>query len=252
MATTTERHVIHSKRDGIEILTLRRPPANAMDIALLTELQNAFNSFARDDSTRAIVLTAEGTTFCAGLDVKAVPHYSKAEQLQLLDALNGMILTVYGCPLPVVAAVNGNIIAGGLVLALCCDWRIVVDAPIRAGLAEVKVAIPYPIAAIQVVRAELSPQVARRLVLSGENDGLAEGLAAGVFDESAPREKLLETATAKAARYAELPRAAFAKIKRQLKGPAIDAIESALREGGEPLRDNWISAETLATTSRPR
>jgi enoyl-CoA hydratase/carnithine racemase len=58
MATTTERHVVHSKRDGIEILTLRRPPANAMDIALLTELQNAFNSFARDDSTRAHAWTS--------------------------------------------------------------------------------------------------------------------------------------------------------------------------------------------------
>jgi enoyl-CoA hydratase len=246
------QHVIHSKGDGIEILTLRRPPANAMDIALLADLRNAFSSLARDDSTRAIVLTAEGTTFCAGLDVKAVPHYSNAERLQLLEVLNGMILAVYGCPSPVVAAVNGHTIAGGLVLALCCDWRIVVDAPIRAGLAEVKVAIPYPIAAMEVVRAELSPQAARRLVLSGENDGLAEGLAAGVFDESAPREELLQTAIAKAARYAELPRAAFAIIKRQLKSPAIDAIESALREGREPLHDNWISAETLAATTRPR
>lgn len=246
------QHVVHSKRDGIESLALRRPPANAMDIALLEELRNAFSALARDDSVRAIVLTAEGTTFCAGLDVKAVPHYSKAEQLRLLDVLNGMILAVYGCPLPVVAAVNGHAIAGGLVLALCCDWRIVVDAPIRAGLAEVRVAIPYPVAAIEVVRAELSPQAARRLVLSGENDGLAEGLAAGLFDESAPREKLLEAAIARAARYAELPRAAFATIKRQLKGPAIAAIESALREGREPLRDNWISAETVAAATRPR
>jgi enoyl-CoA hydratase len=223
-----------------------------MDIALIEELRNVFSALARDDSARAIVLTAEGTTFCAGLDVKAVPHYSKAEQLRLLDALNGMILAVYGCPLPVVAAVNGHAIAGGLVLALCCDWRIVVDGPIRTGLTEVRVAIPYPVAAMEVVRAELSPQAARRLVLSGENDGLAEGLDAGLFDESAPREKLLEAAMAKAARYAELPHAAFATIKRQLKGPAIAAIESALREGREPLRDNWISAETVAAATRPR
>jgi len=223
-----------------------------MDIALLEELRSSFEALTRDDSARAIVLTAEGATFCAGLDVKAVPNYSKAEQLRLLDVLNGMILAVYGCPLPVVAAVNGHAIAGGLVLTLCCDWRIVVDAPVRAGLAEVKVAIPYPVAAIEVVRAELSPQVARRLVLSGENDGLAKALAGGVFDESAPGGKLLETAMAKAARYAELPRGAFAEIKRQLRGPTLIAIESALREGREPLRDNWISAETLAVTTRLR
>lgn len=97
-------NLVHSKRDGIEVLTLRRPPANAMDIGLLEELRSAFSALTRDDSTRAIVLTGEGSTFCAGLDVKAVPHYSKAQQLQLLDVLNGMILAVYGCPLPVVAA----------------------------------------------------------------------------------------------------------------------------------------------------
>lgn len=241
-----------SASDGIEVLTLRRAPANAMDIALLAELRDAFVARARDDSTQAIVLTAEGATFCAGLDVKVVPRYSRAEQLELLDVLNQMIIAVYGCPLPVVAAVNGHAIAGGLVLALCCDWRIVLDAPIQVGLAEVKVAIPYPVAAIEVVRAELSPQVARRLVLSGENVGAAEGIADGLFDESAPREGLLAAAIAKAARYAELPRAAFATIKRQLKGPAIAAIDSALREGREPLRDSWISSETTAATTRPR
>ncbi len=246
------QHVSRSNRDRIETLTLRRPPANAMDIALLEELRDAFIALARDNSVRAIVLTAEGTTFCAGLDIKALPGYSRAEQLKLLDVLNEMIVAVYGCPLPVVAALNGHAIAGGLVLALCCDWRIVVDATIQAGLAEVKVAIPYPVAAIEVVRAELSPQVARRLVLSGESVGAAEGIADGLFDESAPREKLIEAVIAKAARYAELPREAFATIKRQLKGPTIAAIESALREGREPLRDHWISSETLAATTRPR
>jgi|SRR5215469_3877268 len=245
-------HVVHSKRDGVEILAISRPPANAMNLELLEELRDAFTSIGREDAARAIVLTADGATFCAGLDLKSVPHYSKAEQIKLLDVLNGMILAAYGCPLPVVAAVNGHAIAGGLVLALCCDWRIVVEAPIRVGLAEVKVAIPYPVAAMEVVRAELSSQARRRLVLSGENEGFAEGLAAGVFDQSAPRERLLETAIAKAASYVELPHDAFATIKHQLKGTTIAAIESALREGREPLRDNWISTETLEATSRSR
>jgi enoyl-CoA hydratase len=177
----------------------------------------------------------------------------------LLDALNGTILAVYGCPLPVVGAINGHAIAGGLVLALCCDWTIVAAADTRASLAEpqvslaeVKVAIPYPVAAIEVVRSELSAQIARRLVLSGENLGLSEALSGGVFDESAPRETLVETALAKAARYAELPRAAFATIKGQLKGATLSAIVSALREGREPLREHWISDETIAATKRAR
>jgi hypothetical protein len=74
----------------------------------------------------------------------------------------------------------------------------------------------------------------------------------GVFDESAPRETLGETALAKAARYAELARAAFATIKGQLKRATLSAIVSALREGREALREHWISDETIAATKRPR
>jgi enoyl-CoA hydratase len=123
---------------------------------------------------------------------------------------------------------------------------------LEAGLAEVRVAIPYPVAAIEVVRRELSPQIARRLVLSGESLGLSEALQGGVFDESTPSDTLMETALARAVRYAELLREAFATIKRQLKEPTLSAIVSALREGREPLREHWISDETLAATKRPR
>jgi len=247
-------HIARWRTNGIEVATLQRPPVNAMDLALLEELKELFASLADDSSARAIVLTGQGPTFCAGLDVKAVPHYGKAEQLRLLEVLNGTILAVYGCSLPVVGAINGHAIAGGLVLALCCDWRIIAAglAEAQVSLAEVKVAIPYPVAAMEVVRSELPTHIARRLVLSGENLSVSEALSGGVFDESAPRGSLLDTALARAARYAELPRAAFATIKRQLKEPTLSTITSALHEGREPMREHWISEETLAATKRPR
>ena len=252
-------HIAQWRNNGIEVVTLQRPPVNAMDLALLEELKGLFTALADSSSARAVVLTGQGPTFCAGLDVKVVPQYGKAEQLRLLEVLNEIILAVYGCSLPVVGAINGHAIAGGLVLALCCDWRIVAvtDTPAsgaeaQVSLAEVKVAIPYPVAAMEVVRSELSGQIARRLVLSGENLGLSEALSGGIFDESAPGDRLMETALAKAARYAELPRAAFSTIKRQLKEPTLSAIVSALHEGREPLREHWISEETIASTRRPR
>jgi enoyl-CoA hydratase len=66
---------------------------------------------------------------------------------------------------PVIGAINGHAIAGGFVLAMCCDWKIVADSMLQAGLTEVRVGIPYPAAAIEVVRSELSAKVARELVL---------------------------------------------------------------------------------------
>ena len=66
-------HIARWRTDGIEVVTLQRPPVNAMDLALLEELKELFTALANDNSARAVVLTGQGPTFCAGLDVKVVP-----------------------------------------------------------------------------------------------------------------------------------------------------------------------------------
>ena len=142
-----------------------------------------------------------------------------------------------------VAALNGHAIAGGLVLALCCDWRIAVKTPFLAGLTEVRVGVPYPVGAMEVVRQELRPDVARRLVLFGQNI-TAAAVEAGVFDEAVDPEALLDSAMAKASEFAALPQTAFARSKRQLRSRACDAMEAAIA-GAEPLLNGWLSKETI-------
>jgi enoyl-CoA hydratase len=232
--------------ESIEIVTLARPPANALDIGMTEEIADAFERLATDDSARAAVLTGQGKAFCAGLDLKAVPSYGATDQLRLLDAINRMALAVYDCPIPVIGAINGHAIAGGFVLAMCCDWKIVSQDPLQTGLTEVRIGIPYPAAAIEVVRSELNPQTARELVLFGKNMGGAEALAAGIFDESVAAERLLDRAMEKAREAADLPRHAFATIKRQLRRRALETCRAAVAGAGEPLRNGWIQGEAFA------
>ena len=66
-------HIARSRTNGIEVVMLQRPPVNAMDLALLEELKELFTALTDDSSARAVVLTGQGPTFCAGLDVKVVP-----------------------------------------------------------------------------------------------------------------------------------------------------------------------------------
>lgn len=117
--------------------------------------------------------------------------------------------------------------------ALCCDWRIAVQAPFLAGLTEVRVGVPYPIAAMEVARQELRPDVARQLVLFGQNTTATAAVDAGVFDEMADPAALLERALAKAGEFAALLQSAFASSKRQLRSRACEAIEAAIA-GAEP------------------
>jgi enoyl-CoA hydratase len=226
------------------IVTLQRPPANAMSLELTEEIARVFTKLGQDPSLRSVVLTGQGTSFCAGLDLREVPRFGKAEQRRLLDALNRAFYAVYSCPLPVVGAINGHAIAGGLVLALCCDWRIASRKQFLAGLTEVRVGIPYPVGAMEVVRSELSPRTARELVLFGQNLPTEAAIAAGVFDEVAEPDALLDRALAKATEFASLPRIGFVKIKRGLRRQSFEAIEAAIA-GAEPLTGGWLSSETI-------
>jgi enoyl-CoA hydratase len=234
--------VVH--QGPIAVVVLTRPPANAMNLEFTEEIASVFQHLGKDRSVRSVVLTGEGRSFCAGVDLKAVPNFDEADQCRMVDALNRAFYSVYSLPVPVVGAINGHAIAGGFVLALCCDWRIAVNTPFVAGLAEVRVGVPYPVAAMEVVRQELRPDVARRLVLFGLDLTGAAALAAGVFDEMVDTEALREAALTRAEEFAALPQAAFARTKRQLRSAAYRAIEAAIA-GAEPLLDGWLSGETI-------
>jgi enoyl-CoA hydratase len=232
----------------VALVKLQRPPANALNIELTEEIAFVFRDLGQDDEVKSVVLTGHGKSFCAGVDLKIVPAFDQGDQRRMVNALNHAFYSVYACPLPVVGAINGHAIAGGLVLALCCDWRIASKTPFLAGLTEVRVGVPYPVAAMEVARQELRPDVARRLVLFGENMASSAAVDAGVFDEAADTDALLQLALAKAEQFAALPQSAFDRTKRQLRRDAIEAIEAAI-DGEEPLLDDWLSRETLAAAA---
>ena len=139
--------------DGIAVVTLASPPMNAMDAALLEKLANLFEGLAADRTVRAAVIAADGPAFSAGLNLKTTPGLDRLGQRRLVDALNDGFGTLYGWPKPLVAAVNGHAIAGGLILALCADWRIVADVSLQISLAEVRVGVTYPVAPLSIARA---------------------------------------------------------------------------------------------------
>src|SRR5215813_12657018 len=138
--------------DGIALVVLANPPMNVMQAGLLEELATLFEGLAANPAVRAAVIAAEGRAFSAGLDLKHVPGLDRLGQRRLVDALNDCFGTLYAWPKPLVAAVNGHAIAGGLILALCADWRVVADVPMQASLAEVKVGVTYPVAALEVAQ----------------------------------------------------------------------------------------------------
>ncbi len=234
-------HVTVTRPDsGVALLTIDRPPANAMDVGLLGEIVAAVAEVAAEPPA-ALVLAGREGVFSAGADLKAVPGYGPEQQREMVHGINAMALGVYGLECPVVAAVTGHAIAGGMVLALCADLR-VASAAGRYGLTEVKVGVPYPQAAIGVVRAELAPQAARMLAFGAEMHDAQTCHRLGVLDEVHPPAAVLPRAVELAERLAAMPAAVYARTKRDLRGAALDAMRAAAAE--DPLLDRWLQSPT--------
>ncbi len=239
---STERH------GAITVIRLNRPPANAIDIELGRQFQSAFD-VAVDSEPGALVLTGTGRFFSSGLDLRVVPTYPPSEQHDMLRTLNRFVGRLYACPIPVVGAVNGHAIAGGLVLALAADYRIGPTQDALFGLTEARAGIPFPAAPMVVVQAELAPSDVRHATLYARNFGPEEARARGVFDELQPADRVLERAIEVARDLASMPADGYRRIKHQFRRAAIERIEQLIATDADPMLEGWLSPEALKASA---
>ncbi len=214
-----------------------------MDLQLLEEGRRVADELVADPPA-AVVLTGREGFFSAGLDLKIAPTLDADGQRAMVDGINRIFAGWYGFPRPVVAAVNGHAIAGGLILALCADYR-VGSSEGKYGVTEVKAGVGYPAVAMAVVRAELHAPAARRLVLGADLVDAKAALEAGAFDEVAEPDQVLHRATEVARALSLLPSEAYARTKEQLRRPVLDA---ALAQP-DPLLEGWAGSEAADAAS---
>jgi enoyl-CoA hydratase len=242
-------HIQIEQSGDVAVVRIDRPPANALDLDLLAEGHAVRERLEREEPG-AVVITGREGFFSAGMDLKAAPELSPGEQRQTVDGINRLFSGWYSFPRPVVAAVNGHAIAGGLILALCADHRVCCTEGAKLGLTELRAGIPYPAAAIAVVRAELPAPSARRLALGAALVGPEEALDLGVVDELCEPGEVLPRALEVATGMAALPRSTYTVVKRQLRGPAIEALDQVLSGGaGDPVLGTWIGDDTRAAAA---
>ncbi len=240
-------HVTVEDRGDVGVIRVDRPPANALDVELLNEIPDTLEAIA-GSGAKALVITGREGFFSAGADLKVVPNLDAEGQRGMVTGINRLFATLYALERPLVAAVNGHAIAGGLILALCADYR-VGSTEGKLGLTELRAGLPYPAVALAVVRAELSPQATRILTLGAELIDPQRALELGVVDELAAPDAVEERALTVAAEFAQLPLGAYAQVKRQVRGETADEALRVVREGDDPLLANWVGEETADATA---
>lgn len=219
------------------IVTFARPPANAFNLALMEELASCFENAATAPPPGGLVVTGDGTVFSGGVDFKEAPRYSADEKRRTVQGINRMITALYGIPSATVAAVNGHAIGGGFVVMLACDARVAMPSSAKLALSEVAAGIPYPACPMEIVKAELAPDVRRRLVLSGEPISPAEVHTLGIVDELVP-ERLVPRAVELAKTRSALP--AYARVKEQLKRDTLQRLKAIMAAADDPMLEHWV------------
>jgi enoyl-CoA hydratase len=235
-------HLRLERRGAVAILHLDRAPANALDLELLAQGAAALEEIGRDDSSVLVIAGTRGF-FSAGVDLKVAPTLDREGQRRMVEGINRLFAGLYAFERPLVAAVTGHAIAGGLILALCADYR-VGSTEGKLGLTELRAGVGFPAAAIGVVRAELAPHVARELVLRTHLIDPPAALERGILDELVAPDAVLLRALEVAEELAALPTATYARVKRQLRGEVADRLQRVVAEGDDPLLDTWLGEET--------
>ena len=232
-------------RDGVARLTLAHGKASALDLEFLVALDEALREEEASDE-RALVLTGQGSIFSAGVDLPRVLAGGRDYLREFLPALDAALLRLFRFPKPVVGALNGHAIAGGCVLACACDLRILARGSGTVGVPELLVGVPFPPAALELVRFAVPAGAAQRAVLSGRNHSAEEALAAGLVDELAEPGELADRAFAAAQRMAAVPTAAFAHTKALLRRPALDFLEKHSVVANTEVLELWVSEPVQA------
>jgi enoyl-CoA hydratase/carnithine racemase len=236
--------MIESSRHGdILQLHLARPPVNALNPDLLVALREAVLA-ATGQGAQGLVLSGGPSVFSAGLDV---PHLLGLEAEALKAAWGSFFdaaLALAESPIPVVAAIEGHSPAGGCVLALCCDYRVMARGPFRIGLNEVQVGLPVPEAVQHLLRRTVGPYRAERLMLVGAMPEAEAALQIGLVDELADSGMVVARSIAWLNEVLALPRLAMSTTRRLGRADLVAALSDPERIGIDGFLRSWFEPET--------
>lgn len=213
-------------QDNIAILKMDRGVTNALNLEFITGLDQAFQDIAENSNIHALVFASNNDKFFSiGFDIPQLFELSRQDFQDFYRRANQMFLDLFTLPIPTVAALTGHAIAGGCILALCCDYRLIAAGRKLMGLNEIKLGVPVPYLADLILQSLVGVRYSRHIVESGEFYESKELQQFGMVDQILPPDDVLPKAIQKALTLASMPTEAYRGIKRNRTEP----IESQFR-----------------------
>lgn len=235
------------QRGQVILAQLTRSVTNALNLECVNELAQMLQQVKSDPGARGLVLaSANEKFFSIGFDIPQLYDLGRDDFLHFFRAFNRACLDLYTLPKPTVAAMTGHAIAGGCILALCCDYRFIAEGRKLMGLNEIKLGAPVPYLADSILRSLIGLRQAREVMGKGEFYPPEACLTMGMVDRILPPGEVVEQAVEQAAELASLPAAAFGAIKRN----RVEGVEAEVlarqEEKARLFVECWYADEARA------
>ena len=219
--------------DGVRILILNRPPANAINAEFLSALGSQCKAAQEDENVRAVIVQGNGKFFSGGLDLKEASS-GRNQMGNLAGSRDDGLFMLWTLPKPTIAMVNGHAIAGGVIIALACDFRFTQTGSHRFGLNEVAIGLAFPRGAFEIARLALSNEQLRWTMLEAGLFDASRARQMGIVDEIVEPEQLEARCLEAAKRLGANGRLAYAHTKRRIQAEAVARV---LNQDADELRE---------------
>jgi len=235
-----------TNNNGVLTVQLDRGRANPINFDLVEALIQLFTEAKSDDTVKGIILTGKPGFFSVGLDIIELFDYDRDKIKAFWKRFTEMVQTLASFPKPYITAISGHSPAGGCILAICSDYRVMAEGKYRIGLNEVPLGIVLPNYGFQLYSYWIGKRQAYHYLMVGHLLTIEEAVACGLLDEVVPFEQLMERAEHKMADYLKHNQSGWQQSKVNIRKDILDAFNFDLDADIEHRMEQWWAPETRA------
>jgi len=237
--------VTMERYDEVAVLKLNKSTTNPLDLQLLEALWECLEKVKDDPDVSGLVLASSNDKFFSlGFDIPQLFGLGRKDLTTFYTTFNRVCMELYTLAKPTMAALTGHAIAGGCILALCCDYRYIAEGRKLMGLNEIKLGVPVPYPADRMLRQLVGFNKAREMTDLGEFYESEELLALGMVDEVLVQEKVLPKAMDRIKVLGSMPGNAFSKNKNIRVEEVVAQVREHLSDSEKCFIDCWYSDDT--------
>ncbi len=239
-----------SQENQIKIIQLNRKKANALNYDLIKSISEHLNKIKSDESVKGIILTGHEGMFSAGLDIVELYDKDREYMKNFWFLFSNLLLQIYSFPKLIFTAISGHSPAGGTVISIMTDYRIMAKGKYVIGLNEVAVGLTMPISIGKVFQSLLGDRIAEKMTLLGQLVDPLKAYQIGLIDEVVSSHDLLTRTKEEMNSWLKLPYNKQINSKLSLRSDIINIMKENIKSNSDNFIDSWFSSECRDTLSK--